>query len=345
MSDLMYSFTAMGIAILTASIAYFIMAILMKRWERLTVAGNITLKMSCLKRPLRLLIPSFLLSVSFSFSKLDKELLSYLNHAANILVIIAAGWLAMKIITMLKEGLLTKYDIEAADNLAARRVHTQLDIIEKVINAVVLGLTLACVLMTFPRIRQIGVSMLASAGVLGIVLGFATQKTLGNFIAGIQIAITQPIRIDDVVIVENEWGWIEEIALTYVVVRIWDLRRLVVPISYFNEKAFQNWTRISADLLGTVYLYADYTVPVRKIRDELTRLLNNSKHWDKKVNVLQVTNMTERAVELRALMSAKDSPTAWNLRCEIREKLLEYMQKNFPGALPKTRVELNRKEG
>lgn len=144
------------------------------------------------------------------------------------------------------------------------------------------------------------------------------------------------------VIVENEWGWIEEITLTYVVVRIWDLRRLVIPISYFVEKPFQNWTRTSADILGSVFLYADYTVPVDKIREELTRILENSSYWDKKVNVFQVTNASENTVELRALMSAADSPTAWNLRCEVREKLLLFLQKNYPESLPKTRIQLNK---
>jgi small-conductance mechanosensitive channel len=174
-------------------------------------------------------------------------------------------------------------------------------------------------------------------------LGFAAQKTLGNIIAGIQIALAQPIRLDDVVIVENEWGWIEEITLTYVVIRVWDLRRLIIPISYFVEKPFQNWTRTSADLLGSVYIYTDYTIPVGEMRSELTRIVENNPLWDKKVNTLQVTNATETTIELRALMSASDSPTAWRLRCEVREKLLEFLQEKFPGSLPRTRVEFNKK--
>ncbi|MEJ2167337.1 MAG: mechanosensitive ion channel [Deltaproteobacteria bacterium] len=164
---------------------------------------------------------------------------------------------------------------------------------------------------------------------------------MGNVIAGIQIAIAQPIRLDDVVIVENQWGWIEEITLTYVVVRIWDLRRLIVPISNFVEKPFQNWTRTSADLLGSVFLYADYTVPVQAVREELQRILEGSQYWDKKVCVLQVTDATSEVIEMRALMSAKDSPTAWNLRCEVREKLIEFMQRRFPQSLPRVRIQMN----
>jgi small-conductance mechanosensitive channel len=193
--------------------------------------------------------------------------------------------------------------------------------------------------MTFDKIKQLGTAILASAGVIGIVVGFAAQRTIGTFIAGLQIAFTQPIRVDDVVIVEGEWGRIEEITLTYVVVKIWDLRRLIVPITYFIEKPFQNWTRVSADILGTVFIYVDHTVPTNSIRKELQRILEASENWDKKVCVLQVTNATERTVELRALMSAPDASIAWSLRCEVREKLLEYLQKKYPGSLPKLRVE------
>jgi small-conductance mechanosensitive channel len=160
-------------------------------------------------------------------------------------------------------------------------------------------------------------------------------------LAGIQIAITQPIRLDDVVIVENEWGRIEEITLTYVVVRIWDLRRLILPISYFIEKPFQNWTRVSADILGTVFIYVDYTVPVDAFREELTRILQNSPNWDKKVNIVQVTDASEKTVEVRALMSAADASMAWNLRCEVRERLIAFLKKSYPQALPRARVELD----
>jgi len=195
-------------------------------------------------------------------------------------------------------------------------------------------------LMTFEKVRQLGTSILASAGVIGIIVGVAAQRTIATFLAGIQIAVTQPIRIDDVVIVENEWGRIEEITLTYVVVRIWDLRRLVLPITYFIEKPFQNWTRVTADILGTVFIYVDYTVPIQAVREELHRILQNSKLWDKKVWGLQVTNTTEHTVELRALMSAPDASSAWDLRCEVRERLVEFIQKNYPDGLPKVRAEI-----
>jgi hypothetical protein len=197
-------------------------------------------------------------------------------------------------------------------------------------------------LMTFPAIRHIGITLFASAGVAGLVVGMAARSTLSNLFAGIQIALTEPIRIEDVVIVEGEWGWIEEIGTTYVVVRIWDLRRLVVPLSYFIEHPFQNWTRVTADLLGTVIVYADYTVPVEEVRAELHRILQASEMWDGKVWGLQVTDATEHTLQLRALMSAADSSIAWDLRCHVREKLVAFLQERHPHSLPRVRAELDK---
>lgn len=199
-------------------------------------------------------------------------------------------------------------------------------------------------LMTFDKVRQLGTSILASAGIIGIIVGLAAQRTIATLLAGLQIAITQPIRVDDVVIVENEWGRIEEITFTYVVVRIWDLRRLILPITYFIEKPFQNWTRVTADILGTVFIYVDYTVPVQAIREELHRILKSTDLWDGKAWGLQVTNATERTVELRALMTAPDASAAWDLRCEVREKILEFVQKKYPDGLPKVRAEIRESE-
>lgn len=240
-----------------------------------------------------------------------------------------------------KDFLLTKYDISKKDNLRERKVYTQLKILESILSFVLIIVALAVTLMTFKSIQKIGVSLFASAGVAGIIIGFAAQRMIATVLAGFQIAITQPMRIDDVVIVENEWGWIEEITLTYVVVRIWDKRRLILPTTYFIEKPFQNWTRVSADILGTVFIYCDYKIPFDEIRDELTRILKDDKNWDGKVNVLQVTNATEKTVELRALVSANNSPAAWDLRVNVREKLIEFIQRTYPQYLPKTRITMD----
>lgn len=250
------------------------------------------------------------------------------------------AWLLIRIVYFLEGCILSRFDVNVKNNLQARKVHTQLKVFKRIVIIVVFVLAFGTMLMTFERIRQLGTMIIASAGIAGIVIGLAAQKTITTFIAGLQIAILQPIRVDDVVIVEGEWGRIEEITLTYVVVRIWDLRRLIVPITYFIEKPFQNWTRISADILGTVFLYTDYTVPVDALREELQRILEASDYWDRKVCVLQVTNTTERSMELRALMSSGDASTAWNLRCEVREKLVDFVRREYPDALPKVRAEL-----
>lgn len=269
---------------------------------------------------------------------------SIYKHVLSILFILNISWILVQVVKVSKMIILQKYDIEAQDNLRAREVYTQFRILQQIITAIIIIVALAIVLMTFDRVKQIGVSILASAGLAGIIIGFAAQKSIANVIAGLQIAITQPIRIDDVVVLEGEWGRVEEITLTYVTVRIWDERRLVLPIQYFIDTPFQNWTKTSSQILGTVYLYLDYHFPVDEIRDELTRILEKSEHWDQRVNVVQVTNTNERTMEVRALVSAVDSGTAWNLRVEVREKLIKFVQEKHPEYLPRTRVYLNEKE-
>lgn len=264
-----------------------------------------------------------------------------INHFIKIAFIFMITWIIIKAVSFSRVMVMKQYDLKEEDNLKARRVYTQFRVLERIIVFVVILVAVAVALMTFEGIKRIGISLFASAGVAGIILGFAAQKLIGSVLAGFQIAITQPIRIDDVVIVENEWGWIEEINLTYVVVRIWDKRRLIVPTTYFIEKPFQNWTRVSADILGTVFIYTDYTVPVDRLREEFQRILQGTDLWDGKVQVIQVTNATDRAMELRALMSAHDSPTAWDLRVLVREKLIAYLQAHYPDSLPRTRVEMN----
>ncbi len=292
--------------------------------------------------PIRLFVPLLGVIVALPLLELPNPTQTFADHAFKILMILDVSWFAIRILAAGEASLLARYPLTVEDNLKARKIHTQIRVLRRVITIVLAILGISAVLLSFEPVRQLGTTILASAGVLGIVLGIAAQRTLGLIIAGLQVALAQPIRIDDVVIVENEWGRIEEITLTYVVIRIWDHRRLVVPITYFIEEPFQNWTRRSAELIGSVYLYTDYTVPVPKLREELHRLLSESSHWDGNVSVLQVTGATEGALELRALMSAESSPVLWDLRCEIREKLLDYLQREHPEALPRTRAKLLR---
>ncbi len=340
MSDMYFSLLMTIAALLIGYIFYVIASHLIKKMTGRIKLFDAGLKLDFFIAPLQMLWPAIFLGAIAPVLRVPDEWHIFWGIILRLWIIAGIGWLIIRAVYLIRDVILQRYDINAKDNLYARRVYTQIQVIENIVKFFILFITLAIMVMTFPNARQIGVSLLASAGIVGVVIGFAAQKALGNVLAGIQIAFAQPIRIDDVVIVENEWGRIEEIALTYVVVRIWDLRRLVVPISYFIEKPFQNWTRVSADLLCHVSLFVDYTVPVDAVREELTRILEKSPHWDKKVNVLQVVNATERSVEIRALMSAADSSSGWNLRCEVREKLLFFLQKNYPEALPKARLEI-----
>jgi small-conductance mechanosensitive channel len=291
-------------------------------------------------RPLQWIVILIVFRLLSKLTIFETDVPDFIAHVISLLFIGLVSWLLIRLTYVLESYILIRFDVGVADNLRARKIHTQFRVLKRIVFAIVIILAFGSCLMTFDKVKQLGTTILASAGIIGIVVGMAAQKTISTFIAGIQIAITQPIRVDDVVIVENEWGRIEEITLTYVVVRIWDLRRLVVPITYFIDKPFQNWTRKTADILGTVFIYVDYTVPVEAIRTELQRLLKESKLWDGKVCGLVVTNATERTVELRALMSAVDASTAWDLRCHVREKMIEFVQKNYPEALPKLRAEL-----
>ena len=286
-------------------------------------------------------LPLFFL-LSFPLFDFSQSVKKTLVHVLSIWIIIGVSWLLIRFFNIIKILILSRYEISAKDNLEARRISTQLDVIQRVFSFLIILVAIALILMTFDKVRQIGVSILASAGIAGIIIGFAAQRSLATLIAGIQIAIAQPIRIDDVVIVENEWGWIEEITLTYVVVRIWDQRRLIVPITYFIEQPFQNWTRKTAELLGTVFIYADYRTPVDELRKELERIVAETSLWDKRVAKIQVTNATEKTVELRALVSAENSSNAWELRCLVREKLISFLQQNYPDSLPLVRLELEK---
>lgn len=264
--------------------------------------------------------------------------MAYLPSINTVLIISGFTWCFLVGMQIVKTMFLKQYDISQEDNLRARKVYTQINILVKIANFIIILFSIGLVLLSFESVRKVGVGFFASAGVAGIIIGFSAQKAIGTLIAGIQIAFTQPFRLEDAVVVEGEWGWIEEINLNYIVVRIWDLRRLVLPTTYFLETPFQNWTRTSGDLLGSVFLYTDYTIPFNELRKELDRILETTDLWDKKVKVLQVSDTKEHTVETRILVSAKNSPIAWDLRVYVREKMIEFIQKNYPECLPKTRV-------
>jgi small-conductance mechanosensitive channel len=294
-----------------------------------------------LSKPLNHFIPLLTLGILLPYFTLKDVYEDDIKRWLGILLLISFAKLLMNAIEILEDYVYYRYDFNKADNLKERKVRTQLQFVRKVANVLIILITISLILLSFESVRKLGAGLLTGVGIGGIIIGFAAQKSLGNLLAGFQIAFTQPIRIDDVLVVEGEWGRVEDITLTYVVLNIWDQRRLILPINYFIEKPFQNWTRSTSELLGTVFLYVDYGVPVDKLREELTRLLNESPLWDKRVGILQVTDVKEYTVELRALVSANNSSNAFDLRCYIRENLVKYLSDNYPNSLSKNRITID----
>ena len=291
-----------------------------------------------------LLFAIFLRKIVGLFSTNIEEADFLISKVSSILLIVAITWFIIISLKIAKKRYLMHYDISTEDNLEARKLYTQFNILERIVTFIIIVVAIALCLMLFDSVRKYGVSVFASAGIAGIIIGFAAQKAIGTILAGLQIALAQPIRLDDVLIVEGEFGWVEEITLTFVVMRLWDKRRLVLPTTYFIEKPFQNWTRTTSELLGTVYLYTDYDVSIDALRKEQTRLLKEHKLWDGQVNVIQVTDSKERQIEIRSLVSARNAPEAWDLRVFIREQLIKFIQENYPESLPKTRISLENSE-
>jgi small-conductance mechanosensitive channel len=256
-----------------------------------------------------------------------------------VAMVLSLGWFAIGVVYIVEAALLRRYDISVENNMRARQVHTQMLIFRRALIGFILIVTVGCTLWTFhdERVWRAGTGLLASAGIASLILATAAKSTASNFLAGLQIALTSPIRIDDVVVVQGEWGRIEEITSAYVVIKIWDQRRLIVPLSYFIENSFTNWTRTSADILGTAFLYVDYAVPVEAMRNQLQKIAAGSPLWDKRVCGLQVTDLKERTMEVRCLVSSRNSSESFDLRCLIREQMVAFLRDNYPDAFPRVR--------
>lgn len=293
-----------------------------------------------LRGSLFLFIPLMLINVGIHYFDIQPGSLGFITTTLNIFIILSFCSILIRLTNVAQDMLFIRYDINLSNNLRARKIRTQIMYVKKVAIVLLVSFCLTLILLSFPSVRKFGTTILAGAGVAGIIIGFALQKSLVNLFAGIQIAFTQPIKIDDAVVVENEWGWIEEINLTYVVVRIWDLRRLVLPITYFTENPFQNWTRNNAQILGSVFLYLDYSMPLEPLRKHFEQILSETKLWDKQTQVLQVTDTNEKTMTIRLLMTAQNSPTAFDLRCYVRERMIEFVQQNYPQSLPHVRATL-----
>ncbi|HEV3412453.1 MAG TPA: mechanosensitive ion channel domain-containing protein [Puia sp.] len=329
-----------ALAIVIGLIVKFMLSLLLRRKPRsnkpaFSFSRSLLTRLS---KPFTYFLPLLAFNFLLPLMRIRTDIAQFLNKATEILLAISFANVLIALIKVFEDYVYHTFDIDKADNLKERKIRTQLQFIRRLAVALIIVLTICAILLSFNNLRKIGTGLLTGVGVGGIIIGFAAQKSLGNFLAGFQIAFTQPLRIDDVLVVEGEWGRVEEITLSYVVLKIWDQRRLILPINYFVEKPFQNWTRNTSDIMGTVFLYLDYSIPLAPLRAELTRLLVDNPLWDKRINILQVTNTSERTIEVRALMSAASSGNAFDLRCDIREGLIKFVQENYPQSLPTTRL-------
>jgi len=326
-------------AIVVALIAHAIVFWVLRRFARRKSAllGQSLVRHS--QGPTRWIFPLIAVLAILPGLPFTPKVMDALQHIVGLGLIAAAAWLVILCIDIVSDIITGRYRIDVKDNLTARRIQTQFTMLHRIVVVLVVIVTLAIMLMTFPAIRHIGESVLASAGLASLIVGLAAKGTLSNLVAGVQIAFTQPFRIEDAVIVENEWGWIEEIGTMYVVVRLWDWRRMVLPLSYFLDHPFQNWTYKSAALLAHCYIYTDYSVPVQALRDELGRVLKATPLWAGEVCVLQVSQLQNFTVQIRALMDARTAGDAWDIRCVVREQMIDFLTKHYPGSLPRYRGE------
>jgi small-conductance mechanosensitive channel len=305
------------------------------RREDSAAARSVTLHLS---RASAYFFPVLALSLLLPLLPLPPKPFEVLRRVVEFMLILSFAWGLIKTLDVVQDLIQGYYQLESGDNLRARKLFTQLQFVKKVAVGLIGFVAVGLVLMSFATVRRLGTGLLTSAGIASVIVGFAAQRSISNLLAGFQLAFTQPIRLDDVLVVEGEWGRVEEITFTYVVLNIWDQRRLVLPLNYFIEKPFQNWTRNSAQLMGTAFIYADYNVPVETLRTELRRLLETNPLWDQRVCALQVTDSKESTVELRCLMSAANASALFDLRCFVREHMVAFLQANYPESLPRTRA-------
>ena len=332
--DVWIPLTALGVGLVTALLFRLVMLHhARKRGSKLadSLARHTT-------RPLLLVMPVLFARAVQPLLDLEPAILPTLRHAVTLLLIVSFGWLLLSLVWVVHERLREHLLSGVPGDRRSRSILTRVAILVRMLTTVIIILIAAAMAVTFPEGRAVGASILASAGIAGLVLGIAARPAVETLIAGLQVALTEPFSLDDVVILEGEWGRIEEITSTYLVVRLWDLRCLVVPLRYLLERPFQNWTRSGTNLVAQVTVEVDYSTPVGKLREEVGAIVASSELWDRASWNLQVTEAGERTIRLRVLATAADSTNAWNLRCEIREKLITHLQERYPWALPRIRA-------
>lgn len=341
--NIAWNLLIVAFAIIIGLILRLILSFLVKqanKYNNYSVTRSVVRRMAV---PINVFLPLFVLNLLKDELRLRHPQLIVFNKFSQIALTISLALILIAVVKIAEDYVVHKYDLKKPDNLRERKVRTQLQFIRRIANGLIITLTLCVIFLNFDNLRKLGAGLLTGVGIGSIIIGFAAQKSLANFLAGMQIAFTQPLRLDDVLVVEGEWGHVEEITLTYVVLTIWDERRLILPINYFIEKPFQNWTRTGSQILSAAMIYLDYTVPVETVRTEFLNFVHNQPLWDGRTAVLQVTNLSERTVELRCLVSTNNAGQAFDLRCLVREHLLGFIQKNYPHTLPKTRIEWNGK--
>ncbi len=329
-------------AILLSNLVHWIAFTLIRRHRRNSIAKRVRIPLNInghLNRPARWIFLTICILATLPWIPMPPDMRVMVHEGIRILLIVLMGWFGVGCVYVAQDALVSRFDVSAENNIRARRVHTQTEFLRRVVITFIIVIDFGCILWSFPdpQLWHYGSGLLASAGLASLVLATAARSTVANLLAGLQIAFTEPIRIDDVVIVEGEWGKVEEITTSYVVIKVWDLRRLIVPLSYFIEKPFQNWTRERSELLGTAFLYVDYSVPVAALREHLAKVLDESPLWDRNVCSTQVTNLSEHTMEVRCLLSARNASEQFDLRCVVREAMVEFLQKNYPDAFPRTR--------
>ena len=341
-SSLNVLLAALG-AVLLALLVHRLSASVVLRFTRFLPISHAAAK-QC-NAPARLLLPLLALQVVWQAAPPAFPLISAVRHANGLLLLLVLTWLCLRAARGVAQGVIGLYPVNVEDNLQARRIHTQTRMLARTAMFIILLTGLAFMLMTVPGARQFGASLLASAGVAGLVAGIAARSIFSNLIAGLQIALAQPFRIDDVLVIQGEWGRVEEITGTYVVLKIWDERRMVIPLQWFIENPFQNWTRQSAQITGTVFLWVDYRMPLAPLREAAQSACKAATEWDGRLCLLQVVEAGERSLQLRLLVTSSDSSLNWDLRCKVREALVEVMQRDWPGHLPVARVEVGEQSG
>ena len=325
------------VAVVAAMVLHRVARVLLRR----VMHGSLMLQamLAATERVGSAVLPLVALNLVWQAAPEDLPFIGGVRHLTGLLLIGSLTWWLMAFIAGFVAGVIARHPSTVEDNLGARRIQTQTKVLGRSAMVVVLIAGTAMALMTFPGARQVGASLLASAGVLGIVAGLAARPVFSNLIAGLQIALAQPIRLDDVLIVQGEWGRVEEITGTYVVIKIWDERRLIIPLQWFIENPFENWTRTGSQILGSVFLYLDYTAPMEVIRTEAKKIAEAAPEWDRRVFGVQVTDAGERAMQVRILVSAHNAGAAFDLRCKIREGVLAVLARKYPECLPKVRGE------